>query len=495
MKKREVLTQTTFGKTTAEEESLNLSTYFVETVEWRKIWSGEADVLYGPKGSGKSAIYALLLNRRDDLAKRGVIVVAAENPRGALVFQDLATDPPANEEQFRSLWKLYFLQLAGDAIRTLGFDDRAARSVTSPLVDAGLLPNDGTLSAKLRSARDYVRKYFRPSAVETNVEVDPITQLPKGFSGKITFREPDEGQRKLGMVSADGLLRTANELLEANGKKIWLALDRLDVAFAESALLEGNALRALFRTFLDLRGLDSISLKIFLRSDIWKRISEEGFREASHISGQTIKWNEQSLLNLVVSRALSNQSIREFYQVEEQDVLSDEKRQEDLFYKIFPKQIDSGERKPKTLYWMLKRTCDGTGLTAPRELIHLLTCARDGQLKKFDVGGPEPTEQTLIDRSALKEALPEVSRARIEQTLYAEFPDLRKWIAALGDQKTAQSKISLSKIWKCDDPEAESIATRLVEVGFFEPPKDRDNPVYQVPFLYRSWLKMSQGKA
>src|SRR5437868_6233296 len=76
----------------------------------------------------------------------------------------------------------------------------------------------------------------------------------------------------------------ANEALIAAGYQLWVLLDRLDVAFAETHALERNALRALFRVYLDLGANEAIKLKIFLRSDIWKRITKEGFREASHIT-------------------------------------------------------------------------------------------------------------------------------------------------------------------------------------------------------------------
>lgn len=63
MGKREVLRATTFGKRVAEEEGDELSTYFVETDQWKRISEGEVDIVYGAKGSGKSAIYSLLLRR------------------------------------------------------------------------------------------------------------------------------------------------------------------------------------------------------------------------------------------------------------------------------------------------------------------------------------------------------------------------------------------------------------------------------------------------
>src|SRR5260370_17200362 len=108
----------------------------------------------------------------------------------------------------------------------------------------------------------------------------------------------------------------AHSALEEAAFCIWLVLDRLDVAFAESSELERNALRSLFRVYLDLRKFGSMSLKIFLRSDLWLSILKGGFREASHITRQlTICWEPASLLNLVIRRALFNAELRACYVV------------------------------------------------------------------------------------------------------------------------------------------------------------------------------------
>src|SRR4028119_1601928 len=120
MTKRELLQHLTFGERTAEEEENELEAYFVETDEWRQVYGGSADVIYGPKGSGKSAIYALLMRRVDALFDASILITAAENVRGAPVFQSLTDDPPADEEQLRRMWKLYFLTLLGHAFREYG---------------------------------------------------------------------------------------------------------------------------------------------------------------------------------------------------------------------------------------------------------------------------------------------------------------------------------------------------------------------------------------
>jgi len=133
--------------------------------------------------------------------------------------------------------------------------------------------------------------------------------------------------------------------------------------------------------------------------------------------------------------------------------------------------------------------------TAPRELIHLLSCARDVQLKKLELGLPEPPGDSLCERTAFKEALPEVSRVRYAQTLCAEFPELPRPLEKLRGDKTQQTVETLGGIWRVDKQEALALAEKLAEVGFFEKRGVGNDPVFWVPFLYRDALDLVQGPA
>lgn len=493
MNKRDVLAATTFGKRIAEDEADALISYFVETEQWRKVISGEIDVVYGPKGSGKSALYSLLRKKRDELIKQNIIPAAGENIRGTPVFEDLVADPPASEEQFRSLWKLYFLSLIGTALRVMEINNEHTQTLMPTLEAANLVHSDWSLKHMLRAARDYIK---RIDSVSGTIKVNPTSGQPEGVEAKVTVREPSVEERKLGYVSADTLLEMADKSFKEEGSKFWIVLDRLDVAFAESHDLEGNALRALFRVYRDMGSLEHISLKIFLRDDIWARITTAGFREASHITKSiTITWDDRSLLHLVVRRALHNQAVQAFYNVEPSAVLSSADEQERLFYRIFPRQVERGQRKSTTLDWMLARTADGTGKTAPRELIHLLSEARDQQLKLLERGEPEPEGELLFEHTALQAALPEVSKVRYQQTLCAEHPTLKPMLDKLEREKTQQSPSSLARIWRVSEPEATARAERLVEVGFFEKRGSKEQPIFWVPFLYRDALNLVQGPA
>ena len=491
MNKRAVLTATDFGKRIAEDEVDALESYFVETEQWRKVFAGDIDVVYGPKGSGKSAIYSLLFKKTEELAKRQIVVIAGENVMGAPVFRDLVAEGSSSEEQLRGLWKLYFLSLLAKTFRSNQITNSSATQVVDALEAAGLVSLGWTLKRILRSVLEYVRRF----EISGEVKINPMTGLPD-FGGKITLGEPTSEQRKDGFVSADLLLELADEALGQAPLKIWMVLDRLDVAFVDSEQLEANALRALFRVYLDMIGFNNISLKVFLRDDIWQRITQSGFREASHITRYTrITWDPQSLLNLVVRRALHNDSLREHYKVVPKDILANAQLQQQLFYRIFPVQVDTGLGKTSTLNWVLARTRDGTKQTAPREVIHLVSSAREQQLRSLEVGNPEPPGETLIDRSALKAALPDVSRERFHQTLCAEHAALKPLLMRLEGGKTQQTVKTLAKIWGGTESRALSNAERLTEIGFFEKRGPQEQPLFWVPFIYRDALKMTQGPA
>lgn len=494
--KSAVLTELSFGQRVAEEEIAELSRYFVQTDQWRQLLAGEADIIYGLKGAGKSALYATLLEHEGDLNRRGIVLIAGENPRGTPVFKDLVDDPPASEQEFRNLWKLYFLQLVGERFRDMGLESPEARGFVRNLEESDVLPRVGGLKGFVRAAIDYVRHFTKPEGIAGTIEVDPNTGMPAGLTGKISFREPSTRAKAAGTVSTDHMFELADEALAKAGREMWILLDRLDVAFAEDQDLEQNALRALFMVYADLRSCEFVTPKIFLRLDIWERITATGFREASHITrALTIRWDEQSLLNLVVRRILQSRFLTAFYGIDPDQVLRDAQEQRATFYRVFPEQVDVGSRRPTTFDWIQSRTRDGTGNTAPREVIHILSEARAVQMKKLELGESLPPGMHLISGPSLKEALGEVSRVRVQQTLFAEFANMRPYILKLRRAKTQQSAVSLAEAWGEGQERAIEIATFLTEIGFFERRGTREEPEYWVPFLYRDALDMSQGTA
>jgi hypothetical protein len=494
--KREALQEASFGQRIAEQEIGELAQYFVETDQWRSLFAGDVDVVYGPKGSGKSALYSLLVTKQQELFDRGILIVPAENPSGAPAFQDVADDPPTTEAEFVGLWKVYFLGLVAMVLKEWGVETPEAKRIYSRLSEAGLLDEGKNLRTRLLSVRDYVRRVAEAESVEGGLMLDPNTGMPVGITGKITLGPPQAQLRAAGMVSIDELLEAADDALRSLNFSVWLILDRLDVAFVTRETLEQNALRALFKVYLDLQAFDKVSVKIFLRTDIWRSITESGgFREASHITrALTISWERQSLLNVVMRRALRNRQICDLYEVDPSRILSSVPEQEALLRRMFPDQVDLG-RNPATFDWMLSRTQDGSKETAPRELIHLVSSLRESQLKRYEIGHGSPPDEQLVDRAAFKDALRAVSDTRLNSVLYAEYPAIKLHIERLEGEKTQQTPETLAAIWGVDLDEARRIADQLSDVGFFERRGEMQAPAYWVPFLYRDSLSMVQGEA
>jgi hypothetical protein len=491
--KLSALKAVSFGQRVAEEESDLLGNYFVETDQWQRLYDGQIDIIYGPKGSGKSALYSLLMARRDKLFDRRILLITAENPRGATAFKDLASDPPDSEPQFVAIWKLYFCSLIHAVLQEYEIRNEFSKKLESELSDIGLVEKGLSLSAILQKVKSYIKGI---SSAEVGVTFDPNTGIPNGISGKIAQSGEAKSSAKQ-FPSFELLLGYANSSFKTENLSLWILLDRLDVAFAENLTLETNALRALFRVYLDLLEYENIKLKVFLRTDIWSRITEAaGFREASHITRHmTIEWNQNSLLNLIVKRSLSNTEIKTLYSVDGSYQDWSSEKQQQFFERMFPDQVDIGSKKPKTFDWMISRTRDGTKKNAPRELIHLLSQLRNVQVARVENGESLPDKELLFSRASFKEALPEISRVRLQQTLYSEYPEKKAFIEQLKNEKTEHTPDSLAKLWNIEVTNAARRAEELAAIGFFEVRGTKSEPIYWVPHLYRDALELVQGAA
>ena len=493
MDKLAVLQKVDFGQSVAEQEAEKLSSYFVETSQWNKVFNGDVDIIYGPKGAGKSAIYSLIEKYEATYFQKQIALRFAENPRGATAFSDLQTDPPPDERTFVNMWKLYFLVLLGDHFQDYG-TSRVGDEVLNSLKDSALLPDDRRLLAILGKVRNYISKYIHLQSIEPNASINEQTGYISKFGLKIAFSEPVEQIAKLGVKSIDSLLHKANEELLSSKFTVWFLLDRLDVAFSDNPELEENALRALFKTYLDFAVFSNFKLKIFLRSDIWTRITRTGFREATHVTKSSIiEWDRSSLLNLVIRRFLNNESILVAYSADKEQILKDIKLQEVLFYKLFPKQVDSG-KNPDTFDWILGRTQDSFGLSAPRDIINLINGAIDAQIKSLEVGKDETEGQVLFSRGSLKAGLAQASKEKVEKYLLAEHPELRTYFEALRGNKSEHSVASLSRLWQCSEHEAKTIAGEIALTGFWTVEKKED-PTYWIQLIYRDGLAIVRGTA
>lgn len=466
-----IIERLTFGQRVAEDEP-SLEDYFVETPLWKKLLRGEIDIIYGPKGSGKSAIFHLLTSSKH--TPEDVIVIPAENPRGAPIFNGIKNDPPTSEPEFVYLWKLYILSLIASQSDIVGKLEDYNLDLFKKLQNLGVINADK--NEILRNALKYIESVKVPNILEVEINSSPKKE-----------------ERRINVDSALSILDT---ILSDQKKVAWIAFDRLDSVFDENLDLEENALRALFKAYLDILKYRKIQLKIFLRTDIWDGLTNKGFREASHITrSDHIEWSENNIINLISKRLVNNLELLTYYSLNKESIVSSYAKQLELFYTVYPQQIDSGSKKPDSIKWMMSRVADGSRKTAPRELIHLLNQTKDEQIRSLEIGESLPEGTNLFASSSVKKALPVVSKVRLEQTLFAEYPDFKQYILALDGEKAEHTTKTLASLWGVDGKEVVPIATRLSEIGFFEIRGNKKDPEFWIPFLYRPALNLIQGKA
>lgn len=92
-----------FGERVAENESSELAKYFIETEQWNSLYSGDVDVIFGAKGTGKSALYTLLNSKSEEFLGRKISLISAENTRGLPIFSEISNHPPETDHEFVAL--------------------------------------------------------------------------------------------------------------------------------------------------------------------------------------------------------------------------------------------------------------------------------------------------------------------------------------------------------------------------------------------------------
>lgn len=484
------LENVSFGDRVAENESERLANYFVSTQQWHALFTGKTDVVFGAKGAGKSALYTLLLNNKQHFSNKSIVLLSAERPTGQTVFSDVNDEPPTAEKEFVTLWKIYFIQIIVDWLSTNGQCDGIARDVANKLIESGLIEEKNTLRRLVNKAKHFAKNLASVEAIEGGAS------LEGGITGKITFRTPNDQERTNGYKSVDELLQDINTHLTDKEISIWILCDRLDVAFDQSLNLEKNALRALFKVYRDIEEYEAICLKIFLRDDIWNRITKDGFREASHITRTTtIDWTPKNLMNLIVVRALENPGIVSQFKINANEIKADHNKQIELYYKLFPKQVDVGERQSDTFDWILSRVRDGLSKVAPRELIHFYNETVLQEQREKDISNSKAEPPNIVSRSAIKNSTHEISKVRLEQTIFAEYPEFRDKIMALENNKAEHNIETVAQIWGMSVNESNVVATGLAEIGFFDLRSYKNDGLLKIPFIYRPYLKIIQGKS
>jgi hypothetical protein len=496
MRMGDLVRQLDVGNSVAEFDEA-LDRYFVDTEPFRALIFNRADIVAGDKGTGKTAIFRTLQKRyRTIPALMNVEVVPAFNSSGNPAFQRLVQEPVLSEAQYISLWKTHLFSLVGNWFLEIVAPDSPNSlrgKLDQMLRDTDLRSADDTPLTIFSRLMNYLHNYTTPASAEIAFTFSE-TGIPI-ITPKVAFGQAAEppGNRNDGhggyVIKHENALRLLDDCLEEAGVIVWVVLDRLDEAFQGCPDVETPALRALLRTYLDLLEFKSVRLKLFLRRDLFRKIIKGGFVNLTHINARKVEiiWDRDDLLNLLCQRFRESGDFLKLLGLEDSTNL-------EIFTRVFPEQIEGGERKPTSWNWIMARIRDGNDVRPPRNLIDLVPKAREAQVRREE---REPREfgdnVPVIEADAIRRGLGRLSNARVEDTLIAEAGEEGTKIEKFRKTKSEYNEMSLCQLLGVSQDALQAEIKPLIDIGFLE--LNEKTNTYKIPMLYRDGLGLTQGKA
>jgi hypothetical protein len=496
MRRKDALQQLNLGQSVAEFED-DLSRYFVETEPFRALIHGRSDIVAGDKGTGKSALFRILRERYTQVPELSrVEVIAAFNPSGDPVFRQLAEGAALSEPQYRTVWKTYILSFAGNWLLKL-YDGQWTPSMIKLdylLRRLDLREADESPESVFSRIVGIIRRLLKPKragiATSFNEAGLPVITPQLEFGDENIAQE---GESEI--IRHSQSLGLLNAALQEADISLWLILDRLDEAFAGYIAVEIPALRALLRTYLDLLEFDHLRLKMFVRKDLFRRITQGGFVNLTHINDRKVEivWDDEDLLNLLMQRVRSNVDFMETADLNGKSNI-------EIFRTMFPEQVEEGKNRPTTFNWMLSRIRDGQYVKPPRNLIDLVKKAQEEQLRREDRDAHDfVLGKPLFESEAIKAAQSRLSNERVVDTLLAESGQLRSFIERFRGGKaehtfeSIRETLALTIPYDSHDDATRGFIREFIDMGFLE--RIRKSDTYKIPMLYRDGLDITRGKA
>lgn len=480
MKNAEILENLNLGSSVAENDQ-HLADYFVSTGAVKDFVADRYDIIRGVKGSGKSAILRMVVERQDTYPQLvDTLLVVATEHAGEPAFKRAFDSLRAGEYTELALvnaWKTYLVNFFLDALEDAERSD-ASVEVIRYAEQQGIRFRSTSLFKK---ALWSLLRFLHPKSFSLS---------EAGISAEFPDEPPEFWTRAEGVVDFPGIIERIDAAFAVAGRRCWVLVDRLDAAFQDDHDLEKAALRALLLAYKDLMGRSHIRVKLFFRTDLFDLVSGgSGFRELTHVNDRTsppIIWDQDKLLLMLMERFAFNESVRDKYGFSREDMKDEEIRQA-AFFSIFPQQIDVGDRKPDTWNWIGGRLRDGNSVRTPRDLQSLAQNSARKQRERLALGG-EQEGDTLIESAAVKEGLAQLSEDKIRTSLIAENPHLEKAIRAFEKGKAEHNSGSLRTLLGDD---WEHAVSKLERIGFVE----RLSDSWKIPMIYRDGLLITQGAA
>ena len=413
-----------FPALNAAAPSQNLSELFQRTANFEKFLDENTCLIKGRKGTGKTALYSLLL-KYQAVAKKlahgrldNVMFLSGHGSFHASrpsrnEFQVISQSLQQSNCSWESFWRAYLIFRIAQ-ITHLKFSNLLKDS-------------------KFKTLREILR---RSSGENWKAEyTEALIQLST--------------ETHLRLILPDALdLFSLNQ--NSGSQTLWFLYDDLDEDFPEQDVIRKDALTGLFQLIqaCDARRVTSIRFKVFLREDIWGQLN---FDNKSHFNGRDLllRWTRIDFLRLALRQAMQSPEFKDLVDRSSPIESIDQANEENLDHaltSLWGSRRRAGNKAKYVSRWIYERLTDSSGTTFPRSLSALLQGAREQELTyKGQASVQSPTDRLLRGKS-LEIGLEKASEERCD-AIRQEYPNLEKFFDALNGIQALPSKEDLIDVW------------------------------------------------
>jgi len=474
--RRKIIESLTFPAVNAANlrDERSLRDLFQRTADFDRFLEANTCLIRGRKGTGKSALYELLLKHTDvarELANKRLDNVTCFSGHGGFHMR-----PTRDEFQFihqeieqdgswEVFWRFYLL------LRVY---------------------LDNNLQALLKSNKDGKFKSLQAAFNEISKGDEWTTHRTQALI-KMTKN------KTLNLLAKDAL-DVINEQLRKNSRVFWFLYDDLDEDFLEKGRVREAALTGLFRLVQasDARRLSGLRFKIFLREDIWNRLT---FDNKSHFNGRDVilLWTRVDFLRLALRQAQQSKEFKDLLDHITPIASIDQADEESLEQVL---QLLWGSRREQNLKskyvsrWVYDRLTDSSTTTFPRSLNILLTAATKYELKNSRL--PPAFSDRLLMPKSLNEGLLSASIQRCDE-IREEYPELRSFFDSLVNIEVIISEEKLQELWQKtaneELPTFKEFADFLLNIGLIGFAKSEEKErSYRFAEIYTYGFKITRGR-